>query len=56
MKLHFSPEVEAFRQEFLDWLAENRPTQEEMDADPAVSSAHAPEWARRWTRRMFDAG
>jgi alkylation response protein AidB-like acyl-CoA dehydrogenase len=22
----------------------------------AVSSAHVPSWARRWTRRMFDAG
>jgi alkylation response protein AidB-like acyl-CoA dehydrogenase len=56
VKLTFSPEVEEFRREFLDWLAVNRPTQEEMDADPAISSAHAPGWARRWTRRMFDAG
>jgi alkylation response protein AidB-like acyl-CoA dehydrogenase len=56
MKLTFGPEVEAFRQEFRAWLAENRPTQQEMDAEPAVSSAHVPAWARRWTRRMFDAG
>jgi alkylation response protein AidB-like acyl-CoA dehydrogenase len=48
--------VEAFRQEFLAWLAENRPTAEEMAADPALSSGHVPDWARRWTRRMFDAG
>ena len=56
MRLTFGDEVEAFRQEFLAWLAENRPSEEEMAADPAVSSAHIPDWARRWTRRQFDAG
>jgi len=56
VKLSFSPEVEAFREEFLAWLADNRPSQEEMDADPALSSAHSPAWARAWTKRMFDAG
>ena len=56
MKLTFSDDVEAFRREFLAWLADNRPTPEEMAADPAVSSAHVPGWARRWTRRLFDAG
>jgi alkylation response protein AidB-like acyl-CoA dehydrogenase len=56
MRLTFGPEVEAFRHEFLAWLAENRPSEEEMAAEPALSSAHNPGWARRWTRRMFDAG
>ena len=56
MKLTFDESVERFRTEFRDWLGANRPTDEEMAADPAVSSAHAPAWARRWTRRMFDAG
>jgi len=56
MRLTFGPAVEAFRQEFLSWLAGNRPTDEEMAAEPALSSAHVPEWASRWTRRMFDAG
>ena len=56
MRLTFGPAVEAFRQEFLAWLAGNRPTDEEMAAEPALSSAHVPEWASRWTRRMFDAG
>ncbi|HEV7761553.1 MAG TPA: acyl-CoA dehydrogenase family protein [Acidimicrobiales bacterium] len=56
MRLTFGDEVEAFRQEFLGWLADNRPTAEEMAQEPAVSSAHVPGWARRWTRRMFDAG
>ncbi len=56
MKLRFDDATLAFRDEFLAWLADNRPSAEEMEADPAVSSAHAPEWARRWARRMFDAG
>jgi len=56
MKLTFSPAVEEFRREFLTWLDENRPSEEEMEAEPARSSAHAPGWARRWTRRMFDDG
>ena len=56
MRLRFDDSVESFRQELLTWLDENRPSQEEMAADPAVSTAHAPEWARRWTRRLFDAG
>jgi alkylation response protein AidB-like acyl-CoA dehydrogenase len=56
MRLTFGDEVEAFRSEFLAWLAENRPSAEEMEAEPARSSAHLPGWAKRWTRRMFDAG
>jgi alkylation response protein AidB-like acyl-CoA dehydrogenase len=56
VKLRFDPAVEAFRQEFQDWLLEHRPSPEDMTADPALSSAHAPQWARDWTRRMFDAG
>src|SRR4051812_34237056 len=56
MKLTFDDHVEAFRTEFLGWLAEHRPSEEEMAAEPALSSAHLPGWARRWTRRMFDDG
>jgi alkylation response protein AidB-like acyl-CoA dehydrogenase len=56
MKLTFGDEVEVFRQEFLAWLAENRPTESEMAADPSLSSGHNPEWMRQWTRRMFDDG
>lgn len=56
MKLHFDDSVERFRAEFLAWLAEHRPSEEEMTSDPALSSGHSPGWARRWTRRMFDAG
>jgi alkylation response protein AidB-like acyl-CoA dehydrogenase len=56
MRLSFDRSVEGFRQTFLAWLADNRPSPEEMAADPALSSGHAPPWARRWTRTMFDAG
>jgi alkylation response protein AidB-like acyl-CoA dehydrogenase len=56
VKLTFSDEVEAFRCEFLAWLADNRPTDQEMATEPAISSGHVPGWARQWTRRMFDAG
>ena len=56
MRLRFDDSVEAFRTELLAWLAANRPSPEEMAADPSVSTGHAPAWARRWTRAMFDAG
>ena len=56
MRLRFDDGVEAFRSELLEWLAANRPSPEAMAADPSVSTGHAPEWARRWTRTMFDAG
>jgi alkylation response protein AidB-like acyl-CoA dehydrogenase len=56
VKLSFDASVEVFRQEFLAWLAVNRPSEAEMAADPARSSAHLPDWSRRWSRRLFDAG
>jgi alkylation response protein AidB-like acyl-CoA dehydrogenase len=56
VKLRFDDSVEAFRAELLTWLAANRPSAAEMAADPSVSTGHAPAWARRWTRTMFDAG
>jgi alkylation response protein AidB-like acyl-CoA dehydrogenase len=56
VRLRYDDSVEAFRSELLEWLAANRPSPEEMAADPSVSTGHAPAWARRWTRTMFDAG
>jgi alkylation response protein AidB-like acyl-CoA dehydrogenase len=56
VKLRFDDSVEEFRREFVAWLTDHRPDPEEMAADPSVSTGHAPEWARRWTRTMFDAG
>ena len=56
MRLRYDDAVEAFRAELLEWLGAHRPSPEEMAADPSVSTGHAPAWARRWTRTMFDAG
>lgn len=56
MKLSFGEDVERFRAEFVAWLEVNRPTAEAMAAEPAVSSAHVPGWARAWTNRMFRDG
>lgn len=56
MRLGFDPSVEEFRRELLAWLAQNRPSSDEMEADPALSTGHLPSWARRWMRQMFDAG
>ena len=56
MKLRFDDSAEAFRTEFREWLTANRPSPEDMAAEPSVSSGHAPKWAREWTRKMFDAG
>ena len=56
MKLEFDASVEAFRAEFVGWLRDNAPSDDEMAADPPLSSAHVPDWAKRWTRRMFDGG
>jgi alkylation response protein AidB-like acyl-CoA dehydrogenase len=54
--LRFDDSAEAFRLEFRAWLAENRPSPEAMAAEPSVSTGHAPQWSREFTRRMFDAG
>jgi alkylation response protein AidB-like acyl-CoA dehydrogenase len=55
MRLRYRDEDEAFRGELLDWLVANLPTSEEM-SEPKQSSAHLPEWARAWQRRMYDDG
>jgi len=56
VKLGYDDHVEAFRAEFRAWLADHAPSQEAMAADPARSSAHRPDWAKAWARRMFDDG
>jgi len=56
VKLRFGEETERFRTEFLTWLAENRPSDAEMQGDKPQSSAHIPAWAARWAKRLFDAG
>jgi len=53
--LRYGPEEEAFRAELLGWLEANLPSPDEM-AEPKLSSAHIPDWARAWQRTLFDAG
>jgi alkylation response protein AidB-like acyl-CoA dehydrogenase len=55
MRLRFDDDVEAFRQEFATWLDEHVPD-ESLAVERPRSSAHIPEWARRWQRELFDAG
>jgi alkylation response protein AidB-like acyl-CoA dehydrogenase len=55
MRLSFDEEAEAFRADLDDWLDRNAPSLSER-AEPKRSSAHLPEWARAWQRRLFDAG
>ena len=55
MKLHYDDETEAFRAEFIAWVDTNLPPPEER-SEPILSSAHLPDWARAWQRKLFDAG
>ena len=55
MKLAFDAETEAFRAEFAAWLDANAPDPSEV-TEPSLSSAHAPQWARDWQRKLFEAG
>lgn len=55
MQLHYDEETEAFRAELREWMEEHLPSVEERH-ERVVSSAHIPEWARRWQRALFDAG
>jgi alkylation response protein AidB-like acyl-CoA dehydrogenase len=56
MQLHYDADTEKFRAELREWLEKNRPTLDEMRAEPMTSSAHLTSWSRRWQRRLFDAG
>ena len=55
MRFSFDPQTEAFRAEFAAWLDEHAPDPAEATVR-ARSSADIPPWARRWQRKMFDAG
>jgi alkylation response protein AidB-like acyl-CoA dehydrogenase len=55
MRLQYAPEDEQFRAELIEWLAAHAPG-EEMLAEPKLSSAHMPAWARTWQRTLFDHG
>lgn len=55
MQLTFDPDVEAFRAEFVAFLEAHAPGAAEAE-ERSRSSAHVPEWARRWQRMLFDNG
>ncbi|MFI9412488.1 acyl-CoA dehydrogenase family protein [Nocardia gamkensis] len=55
MQLTFDPDVEAFRAEFVAFLTAHLPSEAEA-TERSLSSAHVPEWARRWQRLLFDNG
>jgi alkylation response protein AidB-like acyl-CoA dehydrogenase len=55
VRLGDDPEVEKFRAELNAFLDEYLPSAEEAN-EPSTSSAHMPEWTRRWQRTMFDHG
>ena len=55
MRLHYDEETEAFRRELRAWIEANLPPPEER-AERVRSSAHIPEWARVWQRKLFDNG
>ncbi|MER5183361.1 acyl-CoA dehydrogenase family protein [Streptomyces sp. NPDC002896] len=55
MRLTFDDDVEAFRAEFAAFLAEHLPTEAEA-TERSRSTAHIPDWARRWQRLLFDEG
>jgi alkylation response protein AidB-like acyl-CoA dehydrogenase len=55
VQLTFDADVETFRSEFINFLAEHLPP--EADAvERSQSTSHIPEWARRWQRLQFDHG
>ncbi|MGW7546508.1 acyl-CoA dehydrogenase family protein [Streptomyces sp. NPDC054770] len=55
MRLADDPEVADFRAEFSAFLDANLPA-EGAARTRSRSSAHVPDWARRWQRTLFDAG
>jgi alkylation response protein AidB-like acyl-CoA dehydrogenase len=55
VRLAHDEATEAFREALVDWLDANVPAENER-TEAVQSSAHMPEWARRWQRRLFDEG
>src|ERR1700731_422881 len=55
MRLRYGDEDEAFRSLLRDWLSSQLPPREKM-LEPKHSSAHLPDWARAWQRKLFDNG
>ena len=55
VKLHHGDQAEDFRKELATWLDGNWPNEQER-GQAKRSSAHLPQWAKRWQQRLFDAG
>ncbi len=55
MRLRYGEAEEAFRAELVAWIEEHAPPPERL-AEPKLSSAWMPPWAREWQRTLFDAG
>ena len=55
MRLQYAPEEERFRAELDAWLDANMPGDDAL-REQKQSSAHMPEWARAWQRKLFDNG
>src|ERR1700722_1068687 len=55
MQLAFDADVEAFRAEFVAFLAEHLPDEAET-VQRSHSSSDVPHWARQWQRLLFDHG
>ena len=55
MRLRYQDEDEDFRRQLRAWLDDNAPPEQQF-RQTKLSSAHLPDWARAWQRRLFDAG
>jgi alkylation response protein AidB-like acyl-CoA dehydrogenase len=55
VRLRYRDEDEDFRRELREWLEANAPPEQQF-MEAKLSSAHLPDWARAWQRRLFDAG
>src|SRR5271167_167733 len=55
MRLATDESLTAFRRQFEEWLDEHLPSEVQM-TESRRSSAHLPDWARAWQRRLFDHG
>lgn len=55
MRLSSKESLREFRREFESWLDVNLPRAEVMN-EARRSSAHLPEWAKAWQRKLYDDG
>lgn len=56
MQLTFDDDVEAFRAEFIAFLDAHLPPEAEAAREASRSTAHVPQWARRWQQVQFENG